>query len=48
MKTIQYNDNSELWQLERKLKLDGYVKTSECYWYQNYKRGDEVIVLERN
>jgi hypothetical protein len=47
MKTIQYKSNSEMWKLEKELKSQGFVKTSDCFWYQNYKRGNERVTLER-
>lgn len=47
MKTIQYKSNLEMWKLEKELKSQGFVKTSDCFWYQNYKRGNERVTLER-
>lgn len=47
MKTIQYNSNSELWRLEKELKVQGFEKTSDCFWFQNYKKGDQIVILER-
>lgn len=44
---IQYNSNSKMWRLERELKEQGFEKTSDCFWYQNYKRCNEIVILER-
>lgn len=48
MKTvIKYASNSEMWSLEKELKSKGFKKMSDCFWYQNFRKGDEIITLER-
>lgn len=47
MKTIQYSSNLEMWKLDKELKEQGFVKTSDCFWYQNYERGERRVILER-
>ena len=47
MRTIKYVNNEEGWRLEMQLKNEGYVKTSDCFWCQIYKKGDDVVMLER-
>ena len=42
-----YKTNEEGWKLERILKDQGYIKVSDCYWYQIMKRGEKTIELER-
>lgn len=42
-----YKTNEEGWKLERILKDQGFIKVSDCYWYQIMKRGEETIDLER-
>lgn len=47
MKRIKYSDNIQMWSLGKQLESEGYVKKSDCYWYQDYQKHDDVVVLER-
>lgn len=44
---ITYTTNEECWKLERDLKEKGYSKTSDCYWYQHFQKGDSLVILEK-
>ena len=47
MKTIKYRSNLEMWKLEKELKEKGFIKTSDRYWYQNFRKENDIIILER-
>ena len=47
-KRIKYADNYELWHIESELKKAGYKKNYDCYWCQEYQKGEDIITLERN
>ncbi len=44
---ITYKTNEEGWKLERDFKEKGYTKTSDCYWYQHFQKGENIVILER-
>lgn len=46
-KRIKYADNYELWHIESELKKAGYKKNYDCYWCQEYQKGEDIITLER-
>ena len=42
---IMYNENAQLWKMEKLLTSAGYHKTENCYWAQIYENinGDSVV-----
>lgn len=37
---IMYNENSQLWKMEKLLASAGYRKTEDCHWVQIYENGN--------
>lgn len=42
---IMYNENTQLWKMEKLLTAAGYRKTNDCHWVQIYENcnGDTVV-----
>ena len=46
-KNLYYDTNEQEWNLEKRLKAKGYLKTGECFWCQTFKKDNKEIVLNR-
>lgn len=44
--TIKVYGLRECQDLEAWLKRQGYIKVNDCYWFIDYKKGDEKVTIE--
>jgi hypothetical protein len=45
---IMYNENTQLWKMEKLLTAAGYRKTDDCHWVQIYEnRNGDTVVTQR-
>lgn len=45
---IMYNENTQLWKMEKLLTAAGYRKTEDCHWVQIYEnRNGDTVVTQR-